>query len=150
MRTTLKLILPLIISVAVVSLLFSAYQVRTTRRILRNDLTHRAEILAESLQDNIEPQLQHAAPSKTLQRTVDRFGQREHLKGVAVYDENGVALAVTSGLTTLFQLRPAAAAHAAERNAGYGEFVEVNDTPLHVYALPLHRDRSEEQTSELQ
>ena len=140
MRTTLKLILPLIISVGVVSLLFSAYQVRTSRRILRNDLSHRAEILAESLQDNIEPQFDRPVPSKTLQRTVDRFGQREHLKGVAVYDAKGVALAMTSGLTSLFQLRPAAAAHAEERNAGYGEFLSVNGAPVHVYALPLHRD----------
>src|SRR4029077_11431780 len=98
MRTTLKIVLPLIVSVVVVSLLFAAYQVRTQKRILRNDLSRRAEILAESLQDNIEPQLDRATPRKNLQRLVDVFGQREHLKGVAVYDAKGVALAVTSGL----------------------------------------------------
>ena len=140
MRTALKLILPLIISVLVVSLLFAAYQVRTDRRILRNDLSRRAEILAESLQENVEPQFDRPLPNKTLQHLVDRFGQREHLTGVAVYDANGIALAVTSGLASLFQLRPAVAARAAERNAGYGEFLRVNSTPLHVYALPLHRN----------
>ncbi len=57
MRTTLKIVLPLIISVAVISLLFAAYQVRTERRILRNDLSRRAEILGESLQENVEPLL---------------------------------------------------------------------------------------------
>jgi trehalose-6-phosphate synthase len=139
MRTTLKLISPLIISVVVVSLLFAAYQVRTDRRILRNDLSRRAEILAESLQENVEPQFDKQLPEKNLQRLVDRFGQREHLKGVAVYNANGVALAVTSGLASLYQLRPAAAAHAAERDTGYGEFLRVNDAPIHVYALPLHR-----------
>jgi trehalose-6-phosphate synthase len=140
MRTTLKLILPLIVSVVVVSILFAAYQVRTERRILRGDLSRRAEILAESLQENVEPQLDKPSPDKGLQHLVDRFGQREHLKGVAVYNASGVALAVTSGLASLFQLRPAAAAHAAERDAGYGEFLRVNDTPIHVYALPLHRN----------
>ena len=44
MRTTLKIVLPLI-SVAVVSMLFAAYQVRTERRNLRNDLSRRVEIL---------------------------------------------------------------------------------------------------------
>jgi trehalose 6-phosphate synthase len=140
MRTTLKLISPLIISVVVVSLLFAAYQVRTDRRILRSDLSRRAEILAESLQENVEPQFDKQLPEKNLQRLVDRFGQREHLKGVAVYNANGVALAVTSGLASLFQLRPAAAAHAAEHETGYGEFLRVSDTPIHVYALPLHRN----------
>jgi trehalose-6-phosphate synthase len=140
MRTTLKLISPLIVSVAVVSLLFAAYQVRTERRILRSDLSRRAEILGESLQESVEPQFDRPLPDKSLQRLVDRFGQREHLKGVAVYNANGVALAVTSGLASLFQLRPAAAAHAAERDAGYGEFLRVNDTPIHVYGLPLHHN----------
>jgi len=140
MRTTLKLISPLIVSVVVVSLLFAAYQVRTERRILRNDLSRRAEILGESLQENVEPQFDRPLPDKSLQRLVDRFGQREHLKGVAVYNANGVALAVTSGLASLFQLRPAAAAHAAERDAGYGEFLRVSDTPIHVYGLPLHHN----------
>ena len=97
MRTTLKIVLPLIISVAVVSLLFAAYQVRTDRRILRNDLSRRAEILGESLQDNVEPMLDKAG-DKNLQRLVDRFGQREHLKGVAVYGADGKVLAITPGL----------------------------------------------------
>src|ERR1700722_14514766 len=140
MRTTLKIVLPLIVSVVVVSLLFAAYQVRTQKRILRNDLSRRAEILAESLQENVEPQFDKQLPDKSPQRLVDRFGQREHLKGVAIYNANGIALAMTSGLASLFQLRPAAAAYAADRNIGYGEFLRVNDTPIHVYALPLHRN----------
>src|SRR6266849_8578454 len=139
MRTTLKLISPLIVSVVVVSLLFAGYQVRTERRVLRNDLSRRAEILGESLQENVEPQFDRPLPDKSLQRLVDRFGQRQHLKGVAVYNANGVALAVTSGLASLFQLRPGAAALAAERDAGYGEFLQ-GDAPIHVYALPLHRN----------
>src|SRR2546423_13168045 len=140
MRTTLKIVLPLIVSVVVVSLLFATYQVRTQKRILRNDLSRRAEILAESLQENVEPLFDRGGPDKRLQRLVDRFGQREHLKGVAVYNANGVALAITEGLSSLFQLRPAAAAHAEERNSGYGEFLQVNDTPIHVYAVPLHHN----------
>jgi alpha,alpha-trehalose-phosphate synthase [UDP-forming] len=140
MRTTLKLVLPLIVSVVVVSLLFAGYQVRTERRILRGDLSRRAEILGESLQENAEPQFDKPSPEKNLQRLVDRFGQREHLKGVAVYNANGIAVAVTSGLASLFQLRPGAAAQAAEHDAGYGEFLRLNNTSIHVYALPLHRN----------
>jgi alpha,alpha-trehalose-phosphate synthase [UDP-forming] len=139
MRTTLKIVLPLIISVVVVSLFFAAYQVRTQKRILRNDLSRRAEILAESLQENVEPLLDRA-PEKNLQRLVDRFGQREHLKGVVVYNSNGAVLASTPGLASFFPSRPAAAVHAAEHDAGYAEFTRVNNTPIHVYALPLHRN----------
>jgi alpha,alpha-trehalose-phosphate synthase [UDP-forming] len=148
MRTTLKIVLPLIVSVAVVSLLFAGYQVRTERRNLRGDLSRRAEILAESLQETIEPLLEHG-PSKNLQRIVARFGQREHLKGVAVYDAGGTAMAITAGLPPEFQTRPATAIRAAQRDAAYGEFLTTGDAaagdgkylgPMHIFALPLHRD----------
>jgi len=148
MRTTLKIVLPLIVSVAVVSMLFAAYQVRTERRNLRNDLSRRAEILAESLQETVEPLLDRG-PNKNLQRLVARFGQREHLKGVAIYDISGAAVAITAGLPASVQTRPAATTRAAQRDEAYGEFltmvssmpgVEASPEPMHIFALPLHRD----------
>jgi uncharacterized membrane protein affecting hemolysin expression len=139
LRTTLKIVLPLIISVAVISLLFAGYQVRTERRILRNDLSRRAEILGESLQESVEPLLDHGR-EKNLQRLVDRFGQREHLKGVAVYDADGKALAITPALAAIFKTRPATPTHAAQKDSGYGEFLKVEGQPMHIYALPLHSD----------
>jgi trehalose 6-phosphate synthase len=145
MRTTLKIILPLIVSVAAVSLFFAAYQVRTEKRTLRNDLSRRAEILGESLQESIEPMLERAQ-EKNLQRLVERFGQREHLKGVAIYDPTGAVLAITSGITPAFRMRPTAATRAAQEGIGVGEFFSAEQTnagneervPIHIYALPLH------------
>ena len=137
MRTTLKIVLPLIISVAVISLLFAGYQVRTERRILRNDLSRRAETLGESLQEAIEL-LPDKGREKNLQRLVERFSQREHLKGVAVYDTDGNAVAITPALAPVFKKPPAAATRAAEKNSGIGEFVRVERQPMHIYALPLH------------
>jgi alpha,alpha-trehalose-phosphate synthase [UDP-forming] len=139
MRTTLKIVLPLIVSVAAVSLLFAAYQVRTEKRMLRNDLSRRAEILGENLQETVETQLDRA-PDRSLHRLVERFGQREHLKGVAIYDAAGNVLAITPGIAVIFPTRPEAAALAAQRDAGYGEFLAVDETPLHIYALPLHHN----------
>ena len=148
MRTTLKIILPLIVSVASVSLFFAAYQVRTEKRNLRNDLSRRAEILGESLQESVEPLLEPPR-EKDLQHFIERFGQREHLKGVAVYNSAGVALAITAGLPAAFKVCPTAATHAAQEDAGVGEFLNAEQTasitedsngPIHIYALPLHRN----------
>src|SRR5208282_5962196 len=120
MRTTLKIVLPLIVSVAAVSLFFAAYQVRTEKHLLRNDLSRRAEILGESLQESIEPLLERA-PDRSLPRVVERFVQREHLKGVAVYSGSGAPLAITSELPPDFRLRPTAAVRAEQQDAGVGE-----------------------------
>src|SRR5436309_13393781 len=121
MRTTLKIILPLIVSVAAVSLLFAAYQVRTEKRVLRNDLSRRAAILGESLQENVEPLLERGQ-EKSLQPLVERFGQREHLKGVGIYGAPGAVLAVTPGMALDFRMRPTVATRAAQADAGAGEF----------------------------
>ena len=119
MRTTLKMVVPLIVSVAAGCLLFAAYQVHTERRILRNDLSHRAEILGDSLQESIEPLFDRRTDG-SVQRLIDRFSQREHLKGIAVYDISGTSVAATSGLSTQFQSQPAAAIRAASHNLSYG------------------------------
>jgi trehalose-6-phosphate synthase len=148
MRTTLKIALPLIVSVASVSVLFAAYQVRNERRILRNDLARRAEILAESLQENVERALDRGQ-EKNLPHLVERYGRREHLKGIAIYDASGRVLEITPGLASILPLRPAAAAIAIQENKGVGEFLLAEQTsalqeseavPEHVYALPLHSD----------
>ncbi|MGB2677850.1 MAG: trehalose-6-phosphate synthase [Candidatus Acidiferrum sp.] len=139
MRTTLKLVLPLAVSVICVSLLYAAYQVRTERRNLRNDLARRAATLAESLQESLEA-LSGRSNDKNLQRIVERFGQREHLLGVAIYDRFGAPLAITPGLPDKFASRPAAADQAAKLDAGFGEFFDIAGDSFYTYSLPLHRD----------
>src|ERR1700747_1839456 len=129
MRTTLKIVLPLIFSVAAVSLLYAAHQVRTEKRLLRSDLSHRAEIQGMNLQESIEPLLDRSA-ERILQRSIERFSQREHLKGVVVYDTVGTALAITSGLAPIFRYRTGAAIRAAKENAGAGEFLPAGQFPF--------------------
>jgi trehalose-6-phosphate synthase len=146
MRMALKMVLPLIISVAVVSLLFAGYQVRTQRRILRNDLSRRAEILGQGLQVSIEPLLDKPN-DKALQRLLDRFEGREHLKGVAVYSPSGATLAITPGISTVVQTWPDIVKNAITKDQEQGQFVrdQILDksgneviVPLHIQAVPLH------------
>src|SRR5579864_7847037 len=113
MRTTLKIVLPLIVSVGSVSLLFAGYQVRNERRLLRNDLSRRAEILAENLQESVEQTLDRGQ-EKNLQRLVERYAQREHLKGIAIYDSSVHILAMTPGLEQALPLHPTAVTKATK------------------------------------
>ena len=139
MRTTLKLVSPLIVSVAIVSMLFAGYQVRTQRRILRNELAHRAETLGESLQESVGP-LSERGADRHLQRLVDRFGQKEHLRGVAVYDSSGTSLAISPVIAGAFKHQPHACERAVELGTGYGEFAGADESAVYVYAVPLQAD----------
>jgi trehalose 6-phosphate synthase len=139
MRTTLKLVVPLAVSVLCVSLLYGAYQVRLEQRNLRNDLSHRSAVLAENLQESLES-TPGRATDRNLSHFVDKYGQREHLLGAAVYDNSGQSIASTHGLSPTFASRPALAAQAATMNKGASEFQDLNGEPVHLYAVPLHRD----------
>ena len=139
MRLSLRLIVSLFVGVTVVSLLFAYSQVKAEKRSLRDDLQHRAEVLADSLAQSVEPLIQKR-PRKELQNLVERFGNRAHLAGVSVYDESGQSLAMTSGLAARLSSRPNAARLATEGQRGYGEFFSLGQAHMHVYAVPLLRD----------
>ena len=139
MRTTVKLVLPLALSVVLVSLLYASYEYRTQRRSLYNDLSRRAATLAETLQESVEA-VPGRATDKNLQRMVARIGQREHLLGVAIYDRSGKVLAITPDHPPYFEECPNTAARSDRLDAGVADFLSVAGLPLYVYALPLHRD----------
>ena len=83
-----RLIVSLVIGVTLVSLCTSYYEVYMQNRAMRRDLQHRAEVLGESLARNVERDLDRDA-EQNLRRTVQHFGNREHLAGLAVYDLQG-------------------------------------------------------------
>jgi trehalose-6-phosphate synthase len=139
LRATLKMVLPLMLSVAAGCLLFAAYQVHTQKRILRQDLLHHAESLGTSLQDAIEPLL-NGQSDGAIQKLVERVSLREQLKGVAVYSAGGAARAATPDLPSQFRSSPAIAIRANGDGIGHGEFVQIDGLPIHVYAVPIFRN----------
>jgi len=141
LRTTLKLVLPLIVSVALVSLLFAAYQVRVQRKNLRTDVSRRAELLAESLQEAIEPLFEknERNSDRAMQRVVDRFAQREHMKGIAVYEADKNLRVMTSSLGGTFKETPPVVTRSIEQDKGQGEFTRADGKAVYLYSVSLER-----------
>ena len=137
MKLSLRLILFLAAAVTVVTFVVSKNEVRAEKRGLRTDLVHRAEILSESLQEIVEPALEKGSREQ-LRRIVERFGNREQLAGVAVYDNHGILLAESSNLQNRFVPPPVPLALVTASNTGLSQFVTVGSEPMHVYYMPLH------------
>jgi alpha,alpha-trehalose-phosphate synthase [UDP-forming] len=135
-----RLIVSLILGSTLVSLLFSYSEVVREKRNLRNDLEHRAEVLGESLAGNVERSWGLGSEAE-LQRLVQRFGNREHLLGVAVYDRRGNLVAMTPELGKLLTATPPAVTKAISESHQQSSFVRLSGQPAHVLALPLdHQD----------
>lgn len=132
-----RLIVSLIVGVTLVSLAFSYYEVRGERRRLTRELERQTRVLAESLADNIEPHLAKGS-QKDLQRLVERFGNREHLDGLAIYNADGISIAVTPGLARQLGTEPPVVNKAIADVQGYGQFIPLDGSLVHVYAFPLH------------
>ncbi len=139
MKLSLRLILILAIAITIVTFLVARSQVHSQKQGLRADLERRAEILAESLQETVEPVLQEGSTIQ-LQRLVERFGNREHLAGIAIYDVGGKATAVSSKIDSYAETPPAIFAKSEKENRGVGAYEKIGPSTMYLYALPLHRD----------
>src|SRR5947209_4186990 len=128
---SLRLFVSLIVGVTIVSLCSSGYEALVGKRTLRRDLQHRAAVLAESLAGNVDRDLEKHA-IYTLKRTVERFGNRENLIGVAVYDPQGQLIAESKQLEPLMARTPAEVWQSLKTNTEVNSFDRLGKTQVHI------------------
>jgi trehalose-6-phosphate synthase len=133
-----RLIVSLILGIALVSAGFSYYEVLGEKRALRNDLERRAEMLGESLVGNVERSWNRGS-EKELQQLVQRFGNREHLLGVIIYDRQGALVAMTPELTKSLTVSPPPVTQAITQGHEESSFTRLGSVPVHILALPIRR-----------
>jgi alpha,alpha-trehalose-phosphate synthase [UDP-forming] len=144
MQVSVRLILSLIAGVTLVTFLFARSEVNAEKLGLRSDLERRAEVLAESLAEVIGP-LDMKGPhahqqQRHLQQIVERFGNREGLAGVAIYDTEGKRLAVTPGLAQQLAQDTSIADQVIRQEQEGASFLQVGGTTMHVFVMPLSGD----------
>jgi alpha,alpha-trehalose-phosphate synthase [UDP-forming] len=133
-----RLIISLIVGVTLVSLAFSYYEVVGAKRRLRNELERRAEVLGESLSGNVE-RTWETGSNRELEHLVQRFGNRVHLLGVAVYDQRNQLVAITPDLGKVLTTVPPAVTESLNRDNEQTGAARLGKIPVHILALPLHR-----------
>src|SRR5882762_803199 len=139
MKLSLRLTSILAVSITTVTFTVARNQVHSAKRSLHTDLERQAEIFAESLQMTVVPFLQRGNAGE-LGRLVDRFGNREHLAGVAIYDVDGSVTAISSKVGSYAKAPPAILAKSEKENQGIGAYEKIGQSTMYLYALPLHRD----------
>src|SRR5580692_4952174 len=132
-----RLIISLIVGVMLVSLCSSGYEVWIGKRSLRRDMQRRAEVLAESLARTVERDIEKGG-SQTLRKTVQRFANRENLMGMAVYDPQGHAIAITTDLAPKMGNAPPVVLETLKENHAADAFQRLADQPVHIAVIPLY------------
>ncbi|HVM91983.1 MAG TPA: trehalose-6-phosphate synthase [Terriglobales bacterium] len=138
-----RLIVSLIVGITLVSSAFSYYSAVREKRALRTDLQHRAQVLTESLVGNVERSWNHGSnKDRELEQLVQRFGNREHLLGVAIYDDHGALVAITPDLRKTLNTVPPVALQAINEGHEDSGFVKVDGQSLLIMAAPVRHDDS--------
>ncbi|MBZ5629731.1 MAG: trehalose-6-phosphate synthase [Acidobacteriia bacterium] len=132
-----RLIGCLVLCVLLVSVFSSYYQAERERFVLRRELNQRAEALADSLQPRVEALLRRG-DTAGLQEVAQRFGDKEHLAGIAVYGAGETPIAISRTLTKWVSTRPETLVRAMRDDKAMGAFLRVQGEPLHFRAIPLH------------
>jgi trehalose-6-phosphate synthase len=136
MRITFRLIVSLVVTVAVVAVCSAYFHVQQESSRLNDEMERRSRLLAESLQESVQPAVQKGL-SVNLQRLVEKFGNRERVTGMAIYDAKGKALAVTEKLAPGLSSVPGLVTNALNRDVDLSAFETVGNKRMHVYVLPL-------------
>ncbi|MGA9496386.1 MAG: trehalose-6-phosphate synthase [Terriglobales bacterium] len=80
------------------------------------------------------------ASKNDLQELVQRFGNRENLLGVAIYDLRGAPVAITPELAKTVSVTPAAVTEAITRGQEESSFVRLGSVLVHILVLPIRRE----------
>ena len=136
-RILIKLTFILVVSVLVVSVFSTYYRLQSDKNTMRSELQKRAEVLGDSLQDTIERQ-RVTGSAASLQKTVNRFENRENLLGIAIYGEPDTPIAITKSLAARLKTRPPIVTRAVQDKVATGQFVRLDGQPALLYAVPLN------------
>jgi len=139
LRINIRVIFSIIIVISILVLLFTLLQVQQEKERLMIDLERRASLLGESLKESIEPLIERGRPER-LQKIVEKFGNRERLAGVAVYDAKDKLIAGTPQLAPHLNTPPTFVTNAMNLDQEDGSFLPLGKKEMYLYTLPLHRE----------
>lgn len=139
MRTILWIIAGVIVVLSGLTLAFTATQVIEERATFSADLEYRTRLLSDSLKESIEPSYT-AGSIDTLQGILDRFTDRERLRGLAIVDSRGDFLAVSEELPRGVREHQVFVSQAMDADLAHGEFIKTTDGSLYIFVAPLHQE----------
>ncbi len=141
MRINLRIILSIVFVMSILVFLFTLVQVWQEKERVMVDLQRRASILGESLKETIEPLLEKGRSEK-LQKIVEKFGNRERLAGLAIYDAKDKLIAAPPSLFVDLTEVPSFVKKVMNANVEEGYFSNLGGKEMYFYILPLHREEN--------
>ncbi len=141
MKINLRIILSVVVVISILVLLFTVLQVQQEKERLTIDLERRASLLGESLKETIEPLIEKGHHQR-IQKIVEKFGNRERLAGIAIYNVQDKLIASTPQLAPHLTSPPTLVTNAMNSGQEGGIFIPLGGKDMYLYALPFYREEN--------
>ena len=141
MRQIFAAIFLITVIVTLIAAYFTFNQANNEERRLRNDIQYRSTLLAESLRETVEPNFINKS-DKYLQDVVERYANKERFAGLAIADNKGNIIAVSSTLPKEMPDATKITADVMDSDQANGDFSTFKDKKMYIFAVPLHEDKS--------
>ncbi|KKS75230.1 MAG: hypothetical protein UV46_C0022G0001, partial [Candidatus Gottesmanbacteria bacterium GW2011_GWC2_42_8] len=141
MRQIFAAIFLITVIVTLIAVYFTFNQANNEERRLRNDIQYRSTLLAESLRETVEPNFINKS-DKYLQDVVERYANKERFAGLAIADNKGNIIAVSSTLPKEMPDATKITADVMDSDQANGDFSTFKDKKMYIFAVPLHEDKS--------
>ncbi len=138
-RINFRIILSILVVISSLVILFTVIQVQQEKERLTIDLERRASLLGESLKETIEPLIERERFDR-LRKFVGKFGNRERLAGVAVYDPQDKLIAAAGQLAPHLAKSPPFVSNATSSDQEEGSMVSIEGQEIYAYVLPLSQE----------
>ena len=138
MNITFRFIISLVVIVTSITFFSTYFQVSEEKNKQYEELNRRSLLLAESLQEVFEPQLERKNYQE-LKRLVNKFGNRERLSGVSVHSSDGMIIAITTSLEPANQLITSIAVESIVKGIDIGKILRVGSEEVYQYSKPVLR-----------
>jgi trehalose 6-phosphate synthase len=123
--------------IGLLGIFFTFTQVSQEDKRLTNDIEYRSSLLSDSLKETVEPNF-ISKSDVYLQSVVNRFADKQRIAGLAVVDNTGNLIAVSSSLPKAMSQPEQVAADVMDADKANGNFAVYNGKRMYVFATPLH------------
>lgn len=133
----------IVLIVSLVTISFTFNQVREEELRMANDLQYRSTLIAESLREVVEPNFIDRS-EENLEAVVERFTTEERLAGLVIVDNRGDPIVSSSSASKNLDVPEESKVIAEEvmdSDKANGDFVNINDEKMYVFAVPLHENK---------
>jgi alpha,alpha-trehalose-phosphate synthase [UDP-forming] len=133
----------IVLIVSLVTISFTFNQVREEELRMANDLQYRSTLIAESLREVVEPNFIDRS-EENLESVVERFTTEERLAGLVIVDNRGDPIVSSSSASKNLDVPEESKVIAEEvmdSDKANGDFVNINDEKMYVFAVPLHEKK---------